>query len=182
MQIESKTDITAEIEQCIKTGMLDQLALLLAHYEGDDLGDQFQRAFRLCLDQGNIQFFARFYLARKSSKKVLPVKKLLLKAIGHSVSIYKDDRLEKRPFKQLEPDVLKALYEMLVCQQMVSEFLAFYQDLQMLAPLDPQAKPSDQTLFISISLTEQYLKYFPNGEEHEKFKKAREKIKEIFQI
>lgn len=182
MQIETRGDITAEIDQCIKTGMLDQLALLLAHYEGDDLGDQFQRAFRLCLEQGNIQYFARFYLARKSSKKVLPDKKLLLKAIGHTISIYKEDRVEVRPFKQLEPDVLKALYEMLVCQQMVNEFIGFYEDLQRLAPLDPQARPSDQTLFISISLTEQYLKYFPDGAEHEKFKKAREKIKEIFQI
>jgi|GEM_PF-5131908 len=180
MDVQSKTSITEDIEHCLQIGALDQVALLLAHHEGKskELHPQFQSAYRTALDQGklddkgnfqeegNIQLFTNFYLARRAGDRVIPEKKLMLRAINRTISIYVNDFKETGPNKQLSPTIIKALYEMLAVGGMIKEFLDLYQDLKNITPKDKeplkffaQSEPDEKVWYASISCLEQQMKY-----------------------
>lgn len=182
MHIANKLSLREELEQCFNDRQIDQISMLLVNYDGDDLDHQYQRAFRLSLESGNIHFFTKLYSSRKSGHRILPDKKLLLQAVAETIIFYKINSRKEMGFRLVDPTFIKVLFEMLVSEQLVSEFVMLYQDLQNINAVDMQIKPDDQTLFMAVQICEQHMKYFPDGEDRVRFQKARETIKSVFQI
>jgi len=147
--------IEAQIRELLVAGNVEPAILQLAHYQGDD-DEIFQFAYVACLKANMIFHFCQLYRTQERKMSRVPNEKILRYLTKSVVGMYMKDLSLELKDKQLTKDVMQAIFQMLVWQQMVGEFIQLYRSLNRLKRLPESLWPKPDTIYAAAQLCQQH--------------------------
>ena len=138
----------------IESGAVDAAVLSLAHYHGEDKS-LYQKAYAATLRKGMVYHLCQLFRAKKNDIDFLPNRELLGELNGIVLAMYRQEMEQPLKSRQLTPDVMRSIFQMLVFGGLIGDFLALYISVNAIFPLTEIMKPDAESLFAAISFTQQ---------------------------